>query len=110
MLRIPKELVRRPTLENRSPIHKQYPVGDFPREPHLMRDTNECHSMVRKISDNNQHLTHHLRIERAGRLVKEHDRRLRDQCARDGDALLLASGEFRGESLRLISHAHTLCP
>ena len=41
---------------------------------------------------------HHLdagpRVEVAGRLVGEENRRVRDQRARDGDALLLAAGEL----------------
>ena len=36
------------------------------------------------------------RVEVAGRLVGEHDRRARDQRAGDRDALLLAAGELRG--------------
>ena len=35
-------------------------------------------------------------VERAGRLVEQHDARLERQCARDGDALLLAAGSSLG--------------
>jgi hypothetical protein len=35
-------------------------------------------------------------IERAGRLVEQHDARLERDRARDGDALLLAAGELAG--------------
>ena len=37
-----------------------------------------------------------LGVERAGRLVEQHDARLERQCARDGDALLLPAGEPLG--------------
>ncbi len=38
-------------------------------------------------------------VERGGRLVQQQDRQVRDEAARDVDALLLAAGEGRGRQL-----------
>ena len=53
------------------------------------------HGLAEELED----LAAGLRVEVAGRLVGEDDGRLRDQRARDRDALLLAAGELGGPVL-----------
>jgi hypothetical protein len=47
------------------------------------------------------------RVEVAGRLVREDDRRVGDQCPGDGDALLLTTGELGGPVLPPVGEADT---
>ena len=49
-----------------------------------------------------------LRVEVAGRLVGEQDRRLAAHGAGDGDALLLTAGELAGQVLGAVRHADAL--
>ena len=53
-----------------------------------------------------EHLLDHLRIERRGRLVEQHDLRLHAERARDRDALLLAAGKLRRIFVGLLGNAH----
>ena len=55
-----------------------------------------------------QHLFDHLRVERRGRLVKEHDLGLHGQGAGDGHALLLPAGELARVDVGLFGDAHLL--
>ena len=48
----------------------------------------------RQLVHHVEHLLDHLRVERGGRLVEEHDLRLHRERAGDRDALLLAAGEL----------------
>ena len=50
--------------------------------------------LVDRLAQERQHGPPGARVERAGRLVGEHDARLADEGARDGDALLLAAREL----------------
>jgi len=54
------------------------------------------------------HLACHERVEVAGRLVGEQERRVAGDGARDRDALLLAAGELRGHVLHARGEAHQL--
>ena len=46
-----------------------------------------------------------MRVEVAGRLVGQHQRRVHGQGAGDGDALLLAAGQLVGEMLLAVGQA-----
>ena len=71
-------------------------VGDRGRAG-LVRDHDERLPVVgHRVLEQLEDLAARLRVEVAGRLVGEHDGRLRDERARDGDALLLAAGELGG--------------
>ena len=55
-----------------------------------------------------EHLADHLRVERARRLVEEHQRRVHGERARDRDPLLLAAGELAGIDVALVGEADAL--
>ena len=55
-----------------------------------------------------EHLLDHLRIERRGRLIEEHDFRLHAECARDGDTLLLPTRELGGILVCLIKDLNAI--
>ena len=86
-------------------IHEQHAVADLARKAHLVGDDHAGHVVLRQRLDNLEHLADHLRVEGAGRLVKEHDLRLHRQRAHDGKALLLAAGEAGGLVVALIGEA-----
>ena len=50
---------------------------------------------MRKLLHDVEHFADHLGIERARRLIKEHDLRVHSERAHDGNALLLPAGERR---------------
>ena len=59
-----------------------------------MRDDDHRDAVAGEVGDDLQHLADHLGVERARRLVKEHDVGLHAQCAYNCDTLLLAAGEL----------------
>src|SRR5205085_11201589 len=61
-----------------------------------------------KLDHDIEDLLDHLRVERRGRLVEQHDLRLHAQRARDSDALLLTAGKLAGILVRLLRDAHPL--
>src|SRR3954469_8135365 len=66
------------------------------RETIVVRDHHHGRSVLLvQLLENAHDLVAHGGVEIAGRLVGEHDARLSDDGARDGDALLLAAGELR---------------
>ena len=74
----------------------------FAREAHLVRDDDHRHAVAGELLHHLEHLADHLRVERARRLVEEHQRRLHGQRARDRDALLLAAGELARVDVALV--------
>ena len=63
----------------------------------LVRHQHHGHTALAiERADGGHDLERGLRIEIAGRLVGQHDGRIIDQRAGDGDALLLAAGELVG--------------
>ncbi len=63
-------------------------------ETHFMSDDNHGHSFFRQVLHHLQHFMAQLRVERGGRLVKQHHFRFYRQRARNGDALLLAARQL----------------
>ena len=70
-----------------------------------MRDDDHRHPLVRELLDEGEHLADHLRVERGGRLIEEHDLRIHCKRAHDGDALALAAGQGGRIHLCLIGEA-----
>src|SRR3954454_15441621 len=66
------------------------------RETIVVRDHHHGRAVfLVQLFEDAHDLVAHGRIEIAGRLIGEHDARLSDDGACDGDALLLAAGELR---------------
>src|SRR5215831_1532180 len=85
---------RRTLLDDQAVIHEEHPVGGVPGKAHLVADHDHGHARFAQGPHDLQHRAHELGIERAGRLVEQHDARLERDGAGDGDALLLAAGEL----------------
>ena len=64
--------------------------------------------LSRKRTHDLQHRAHQLGIERAGRLVEQHDPRLERDRARDGDPLLLAARQLGRPVVGAIGQADPL--
>ena len=58
--------------------------------------------LLRQLLHHREHLADEFRIERAGRLVEQHQLRLHRQRTRNRHALLLAAGELRGIRIGLV--------
>ncbi len=108
LLRRAEKTLRRGDLEDLAGVHEDHPVADLARESHFVRDADHGHAVARQRLHHLQHFADHLRIQRAGRFVEQHDRRLEGQRPGDGHALLLAAGQRAGVGLRLVRHAHPL--
>ena len=63
---------------------------------------------VGQLAHDVEDLVDHLRVERGGGLVEEHDLGLHRERPGDRDALLLAAGELRRVLARLLGDAHAL--
>ena len=73
-----------------------------------MRDDDHRHAVVCQLLHDLQNLADHFRVERACRLVKEHDLRLHHERADDGHALLLPAGQLRGIGVSPVAETDAL--
>src|SRR3954466_6525829 len=107
-LRLGEELLRRRLFDDLAAVPEHHGVGHAPREAHLVRHADHGHALAPEVLHDVQHLLDHLRIERGGRLVEEHDLRPHGERTRDGDALLLSARELAGIFVRLLGDANAL--
>src|SRR5262245_41116922 len=63
----------RPLLHDGALVHEQNPVGGVAGEAHLVADHDHRHAALAQGAHDLEHRAHQLRIERAGRLVEQHD-------------------------------------
>ena len=70
----------------------------------LVGDQHDRAAFLVEAREDPQHLLGGARVEVAGRLVGEDHRRVGDERARDGDALLLAAGELGGLVVEPLRH------
>src|SRR3954451_3047844 len=92
-------------LDDAAAVHEHHPVGRAAGKAHLVRDDDHRHSVPRERRHHVEDLVDHLRVERRGRLVEEHDLRGHGQGTRDRHALLLATRQLRGVLVSLRSDA-----
>ena len=71
-----------------------------------MRNDNHGHVLCRELLDDLEHFGRKLGIERARRLVEEHDLRIHAQSTRNADALLLTAGKLAGNLVLVALEAH----
>ena len=88
-------------LHDHATIHEHERVGDFTREPHLVRDHDHGHTRLGKALHHVENLTDQFRVERAGRLIEEHELGLHRECTSNRHTLLLPTREVR----RVVVHA-----
>src|SRR6185503_15549116 len=75
-------------------VHEHDPVRRVAGKPHLVADHDHGHAALPQGAHDLEHRAHQLRIERAGRLVEQHDPGLERDRPRDRDPLLLAAREL----------------
>src|SRR6059036_1925420 len=68
-----EEVLGRRLLDHLSLVHEYDAVGDAAGEPHFVRDTHHRHAVPGERGHDVEHLVDHLRVERGGRLVEQHD-------------------------------------
>jgi hypothetical protein len=71
-----------------------------------VRDDDHRHALLGELAHHFQHLADHLGVERAGRLVEQHDGGAHRERARDRHALLLAARELRRVLVALVGEAY----
>ena len=76
-------------------VHEDHAVGHRLGKAHLVGHADHRHALVGQLDHHVEHLLDHLRVERRGRLVEQHDLGRQAQRARDRHALLLAAGELQ---------------
>ena len=108
VLRMAEEGLGLVHLDDLAGVHQHHAVRDLARKAHLVAHHQHGHAVEREADHGVEHLLDHLRIERGGRLVEQHDLRLHAQRARDRDPLLLAAGELSRIFVRLLRDAHAL--
>ncbi len=91
VLRVLEEFLGRIRLDDLARVHENDAVGDLAREAHLVAHHQHGHAVLGERDHGVEHLFHHFRIERRGRLVEQHELRIHAERARDRDALLLAA-------------------
>ncbi|MPN05559.1 hypothetical protein SDC9_152810 [bioreactor metagenome] len=87
-------------------VHKYHAVRHFAGKPHLVGHHNHRHAILRQLLHHRQHLAHHFRVQRAGRLVKQHNIGLHRQRAGNCHALLLPARKLGRVGVCLIRQAH----
>src|SRR6266446_5743362 len=85
---------RRPFFDDGPLVHEHHAVGGVAGKAHLVADHDHGHPALAQGAHDREHRAHQLRIERAGRLVEQHDPRLERDRPRDGHPLLLTAGEL----------------
>ena len=108
VLRMLEDIRRAALLDELAVSHEQNAVADLAGEAHLVRDDDHRHAVVRQLLHDLQNLADHLRVERARRLVEEHDLRLHHERADDGHALLLSAGQLRGVRISAVTETDAL--
>ena len=73
-----------------------------------MRHDDHRHAVLCELTHQVEHLADHLRVERRGGLVKEHDLRLHRERAHNSDTLLLAAGEHGRIGIGLVGKVDAL--
>ncbi len=89
-------------------IHKNDPVSHFTRKTHLVGHAQHRHAGMGQLDHHFQHFLDHFRVQRRGRLVKQHDFRLHAQGTCNGHALLLSARELSGIFVGLLWNTYTL--
>src|SRR3989441_3471781 len=89
-------------------VHEQDPVGGVAGKAHLVADHDHGHAAFAQGAHDLEHRAHQFRIERAGRLVEQHDPGLERNRARDGNPLLLAARELARRVAGAIGEADPL--
>src|SRR5688572_6919466 len=87
LARIAEELYWWRLLHDHAAVHEEDTAGHLTREAHLVGYHHHGHTVAREVAHDVEHLLDHLGVERARRLIEEHDARIHGQSARDGDAL-----------------------
>src|SRR5207249_9023931 len=98
----------RPLLDDGALVHEHHAVGGVASKAHLVADDEHGHAAFAQRAHDLEHRAHELRIERAGRLVEQHDAGLERNRAGDGDPLLLAARELARRLLGPVGEADTL--
>src|SRR6266850_3890822 len=89
-------------------VHEYHPVRGFSGEADLVRDHQHRHALSREVAHDVEDLADHLGVQRAGRLVEQHDARVHRERAGDRDTLLLAAGESGRMLVGLLRDPHLL--
>src|SRR5690349_13448328 len=105
-LRSGEELIRWCVLDDFAVGHEQHAVPGLARETHLVGHHDHRHALPGQRGHHIEHLVDHLRVERAGRLVEQHDLRPHRQRPGDRYPLLLAAGQLGGQLVLLFGDAH----
>ena len=101
------ELARPRDLLDQADVHDGDAVAHRERLFLVVRDVHERRARARlDLLELELHLLAQLEVERAQRLVEQQGRRLVDERAREGDALLLAARELPGLALLHALEAH----
>src|SRR5579872_6184676 len=95
VLRMSEEIRRRVRLDDLPRIHEDDAVGHFPGKAHFVGDDEHRHAFPGEVDHGVEHFLYHFRVERRGRLVKQHDLWIHGQGPCDGHPLLLSAGQLR---------------
>src|ERR1700752_2123304 len=104
---VAEQLVGRGVLDDPARVHDDDAIRHLSGESHLVGDHDHRHVLAREFSHHREHLAHHLDVQRAGRLVEEHDLGSHRQCSGDRDPLLLPTRQLAGPGFGLVRQAHT---
>jgi len=107
-LRVLEELRGRVALDDFAGVHEDDRVGDRAREAHLVGDHDHGHALHGKVNHDLEHFGDHLRIERRGGLVEQHDLGVHAKRPGNSNPLLLAAGKLARPLVRLLWNAHPL--
>src|SRR5439155_4964003 len=94
ILRLIKELFRWSLLRNDTIIHKDYMVGDFTSEAHLMGHDHHGHTFLSKLAHDLEHLPNQFGVEGRGGFVEQHQFGIHGEGTSNGNTLLLSTGEL----------------
>ena len=101
MLGVANHLIGGTLLHDHAIGHEHDLIGDLAGERHLVGHHDHGHTLIGKVAHNAQNLADHLRVERTGRLIEEHQVRVHGQRTRNSHTLLLTTGQLSREAVFL---------
>ncbi len=105
---VAEELLLRAVFDDLAGVHEDHTVGHFARKPHFVGYAHHGHAFVGQLHHHVEHFVDHLRVERRGRFVEQHDDRVHGQGAGNRHPLLLAAGKLARVLVRVCRKADAL--
>ena len=103
-----EERLRRALLDDFAAVQEDDTIRNRAGKLHLVGDNDHRAALLRQIEHNVQHLADHFGVKGCSHFIEQQNFRVHRQCADDGDALLLATGQLPRVASGLVQQVHAV--